>query len=60
MFRPLQSTSMVRGMQSTTLPATVATTTATQLDIGSILNMMIPIILIVMVMKVMTSATAGI
>ena len=49
------------GQQAATVPLQVgaipATTTATQMDINSIMNMMIMMMVVVMMMKTMTSAT---
>lgn len=42
-------------LQATTIPLQAATT-AQQLDISTILNMMIPMMMIVMMMRVMTGA----
>ncbi len=51
----------VSGQQATMLPMQAgvipATTTATQLDMSSIMNMMIMMMVVVMMMKMMTSAT---
>ena len=61
MLRPTQTTSVPfpqqapsMGMQAGTVPA--ATTTATQLDISSLMNLMITMMIVVMMMKMMTGA----
>lgn len=47
----------VAGMQVSTLPTTV---TPAQLDISSVLNMMIMMMIVVMMMKMMTGAMASV
>lgn len=63
MIRPLQIGAIpITGQQAPTLPtqagALPATTGAAQIDINSIMNMMILLVVVVMMMKVMTKATA--
>jgi hypothetical protein len=60
-MKPLQTRTMpvigqqasTVGLQATTVPAT----TAAQLDINTIMNMMILLMVVVMMMKMMTAAT---
>ena len=51
----------LKGQQAPSVPLQVgtipATTTATQMDINSIMNMMIMMMVVVMMMKTMTQAT---
>jgi len=53
---PQQAPSM--GMQAGTIPS--ATTIGTQLDISSVMNLMITMMIVVMMMKMMTGAMGSI
>ena len=55
MFRPQQVQRIATPQQAATIPLTTPTGAA-QLDINSIMAMMLPMIIIVMMMKVMTGA----
>ena len=55
-----QVTAPIAGLQAPVVPlqtTTIPATTATQLDINSIMNMMIMLVVVVMMMKVMGKAT---